>query len=337
MDKRNAEKKPGVRSLAKVTGLSVATISRVLNKSDSVTGETRDRVLKAMQEIGFTPNASARALATKRTRTIGAVVPTLAHSIFARFLNAVERKLAEHGYGLVIATTGDDPDIEEKRARELLNLGAEGLIFSGADHTEALIDWLATAGVPAVWTSVSEGRHGVPGIGYNNHTIGWKAIRYLLSLGHRNIAVIHGPTANNDRTRMRIEGVKAGARGSDASVRFLETSLDVKGGSQAARRILGEPSSPSAAFCLSDILALGVLFEAERRDIAVPDRLSLMGCDDLDWSAHSTPPLTTLRLPTARMGQKAAKALVDHLEDARPISDQELDASILERQSTAPF
>lgn len=335
MDKRNPIKKPGVRSLAKATGLSVATISRVLNKSDSVTGETRDRVLKAMQDIGFTPNASARALATKRTRTIGAVVPTLSHSIFARFLNAIEQELAEHGYGLVIATTGDDLEIEEKRARELLNLGAEGLIFSGTDHTDALIEWLSTAGVPAVWTSVSEGKHGVPGIGYNNHTIGLTAIRYLLSLGHRDIAVIHGPTPKNDRTRMRIRGVRTGARGTDANIEFFETSLDVEGGSQAAQQMLGRSSPPSAIFCLSDILALGVLFEAERRNIAVPERLSLMGCDDLDWSAHSSPPLTTLRLPTARMGHKAAKALVDHLEDAKPISDLELDASILERKSTA--
>ncbi|MEP3275027.1 MAG: LacI family DNA-binding transcriptional regulator [Stappiaceae bacterium] len=337
MGKRYPEKKPGVRTLAKATGLSVATISRVLNKSQSVTGETRDRVLKAMQEIGYTPNASARALATKRTRTIGAVVPTLAHSIFARFLNAVEQELALNGYGLVIATTGHDLQVEEQRARELLDLGAEGLIFSGADHTDGLFKWLKTTGIPAVCTSVSQGRAGLPAIGYNNTNIGLTSVRYLLSLGHRHISVIHGPKDTNDRTRMRLAGVQSAGIGKDAKIEFFETSLDVEGGSRAAQDILKTRAQPSAIFCLSDILALGVLFEAGRQNIAIPEQLSLMGCDDLDWSAHSAPPLTTLKLPTARMGQEAARSLVDFLEHARTIKTIELGASVLERQSTAHF
>ncbi len=327
-------KNPGVRGLAKATGLSVATISRVLNNSDQVNVKTRERVLAAMRETGYVMNSAARALATNRTKTIGAVVPTLAYSIFARFLNAVERELADHGYALVIATTDGDPEVEERRTRELLDMGAEGIILSGAIHDRTLLQLLENRQIPAVCTSVCKTRNGLPAIGYDNALIGQMAISYLADLGHRSVGVVHGPLADNDRTRLRVSGVTRGAGKRDVRVDFRETVLEVAGGVEAAAGLFAMPNRPTAILCLSDILALGALFESGRAGLAVPDDISVMGCDDLDWAAHCHPPLTTVRLPTARMGRMVAVSLIERLDSAVDIGDRAIEASIVERSST---
>ncbi|MCG8650590.1 MAG: LacI family transcriptional regulator [Pirellulales bacterium] len=335
MKQEHHPRRPGVRSLAKATGLSVATISRVLNNSDAVTEATRERVLNAMRDAGYVPNPAARALATNRTRTIGAVVPTVAHSIFARFLNAIEIELAMHGYALVIATTDNDLEVETRRAKELLNLGAEGLILSGADHQEHLLSLVAAANIPTVCTSIHRAGDGLPSIGYNNARIAYSAIQYLSGLGHSKIAVLHGPEAGNDRTQLRLAGVHRAARKFGATIELHPTTLDADGGTDAAREMFDGVIDASAVLCLSDIIALGVLFEANRRGIRIPQDVSLMGFDDLDWAAISSPPLTTIRLPTGRMGQKVALALVRYLDDKTPIKSVRLDAKIVERGSTA--
>lgn len=328
------EKKPGVRTVAAATGLSVATVSRVLNGAASVREETRAQVIATMRELGYAPNPAARALATQRTKTIAAVIPTLSHSIFARFLNAVELALAERGYALVIATTNGDPQQELRRVNEVLGMGAEGLILSGATHDPKLLALIAQRAVPTVCTSIYSPRYRLPTIGYDNAGLGREALRYLIGLGHRRIAVIHGPLKDNDRTVLRLKGVERGmAEG--VSLNSVETSLDSEGGAMVARPLLAGRRRPTAVLCLSDVLALGVLFEAERGGLTVPDDLSVMGFDDLDWAAVCEPPLTTLRLPTARMGRRTADALVDHLDEGRDLPNVKLDAAVVERASTA--
>lgn len=323
----------GVRGLAKATGYSVATISRVINGADNVSRRTRAIVEAAIAAVGYQPNYAARALSTRRTRTIGAVIPTLAHSIFATFLNAIERELATHGYALIIATTGGDPKNELLRARALIDLGAEGLIVSGAARDPRFKQLLAGGRLPVVVTSFFDRRNPIPTIGYDNRALGRDAIRHLRDLGHRNVAVLHGPRNNNDRTRLRLAGVRAAA--GDCRVSFIECALDAVGGAQGALRALEPHPRCTAMLCLSDVLALGAVFEARRTGLNVPLQLSIMGFDDLDWAAVCEPPLTTLHLPTAEMGAAAARALVRHLDEGVGIEPQALDAAIVVRASTA--
>ena len=323
----------GVRDLARSTGFSVATISRVINGADHVAPETRRQVLAAVAAQGYVPNPAARALSTRRSRTIGAIIPTLAHSIFATFLNAVERELAGHGYALVIATTGGDPHLEFQRASDLLDLGAEGLIVTGAVRDKAFARLIDNRRLPVVATSIYAPSSTVPTIGYDNRALGRLAVQHLRGLGHENIAVLHGPLQHHDRTVLRVAGVRAAARGAQLSL--IECSLDTAGGVQGARAALCQRPRPSAILCLSDVLALGAMFEARRAGLAVPRQLSIMGFDDLDWAALCDPPLTTLHLPTTEMGQLAARALVGFLDKGLAIVPQRLDAAIVVRQSTA--
>lgn len=333
MEKSDKKKKPSVKSLAQATGLSVATISRVLNKSESVQSKTRDRVLAAMEEHGYVMNSAARALSTNRTRTIGAVVPTLSHSIFAKFLNTIEQSLADKGYMLVVATCDGDINTENKRARELLDLGTEGLILSGNKHDETLIKTTQDRQIPVIFTSVSDTGINIPAIGYDNSALAEDAIDYLVNQGHKNIHIVHSPADDNDRIAMRLSGVEKAANKQNIRVTYSCVSLDVAGGTEAASNFINQAESASACLCMSDILALGMLFEFNRRGVSVPEQISIMGFDDLDWAAHSHPKLTTIGLPTLSMGEHTANTIVDYLDKQIPMENIKLEANIIERET----
>lgn len=276
--------------------------------------------------------AAVIALSTRRSRTIAAIIPTLAHSIFATFLDGVERELALHGYALVVTTTGGSLAREALRAREMLQLGAEGLIVSGSMREAGFEAWALARRIPVVATSIYHAKGALPTIGYDNRALGRQAMDHLRGLGHRRIAVLHGPVADNDRTRLRLEGVHSAAL--DRALRLHETTLDATGGAAAARAALAARPRCTAMLCLSDVLALGALFEARRLGLAVPAQVSVMGFDDLEWAAVADPPLTTLRLPTLQMGELAARALVDYLDSATPIKSRLLPAEVVLRAST---
>lgn len=329
-----SSKRPGVRAIAEHTKLSVATISRVLNGASNVRPETREKVNKAIAELGFRPNPAARALSTNRTRTIGAVVPTLSHSIFTRFLDGAEQELAQHGYALVLATAEGGCAQEYQRVREIMNLGAEGMMISGATHAPELLSLVSQQGLPTVCISIYKPDFQLATIGYDNEGLAGEAIGFLHGLGHRHIAVLHGPDEDNDRTQLRLKGARVA--GQELEVSFAGGSLDVAGGVAATAQVLGLPGRPTALLCLSDVLALGALFELARAGIKVPEEVSVMGFDDLDWAAVSEPALTSIRLPTTSMGRKAARALIGKLDQDLPLVSERLDAEIVVRGSTAP-
>ncbi len=327
--------KSGIRDIAQKAGVSIATVSRVLNDSSKVSRDTRERVLKVMDRSGYRLNAAAKALATSRTHTIAAIIPTLEHSIFAVFLNAIEDQLAKAGYSLVIATHGFDKDTETRRCNEVLRLGAEGIILSGADHDNALLKTLKVSGVPFLFTSVYEATSRHPSFGYDNLALASQAIEYLAELGHRNITVLHGPCENNDRMQLRVKGIKSAAgKLKNVTVRLEEAALQITGGSDAAQRWVADNSLPDACLCLADVLALGVIFEAHKQRLSIPGELSVMGFEDLDWAASCSPSLTTIALPAAEMGREAASAIVNHLDNNAALDHRLFAAKIIERQST---
>lgn len=327
--------KPGIRNIALRAGVSTATVSRVLNNSGQVSEDTRNRVLDIVKISGYQPNAAAKALATNRTRTIAAIVPTLEHSIFAVFLNAIEDQLAKYGYGLVIATHGFDKDTEVKRCNELVHLGAEAIILSGADHNEDWLNSLRASGVPVIFTSVYNPQSTFTSYGYDNESLGYQAINFLAELGHKHIHVLKGPCHNNDRMRLRVSGVeKAKRTHRKVKITLEEVEPNVSGGSRAMRGWVKKNSMPDACLCLADVIALGVIFESYKHNINVPENLSVMGFENLDWADSCTPALTTIALPAAEMGRQAASALVSHLDNHTTLEHQLFDAHIIERDST---
>ena len=321
-----------IREIASRTGFSIATVSRVFNQPEAVSARTREVIEHAAQRLGYHPHPAARALATRRTRIVGAVIPGIEHSIFARFMAALERELGQSGYALVLATTGNDAQVELERCSDLIRMGAEGIVVSGLDHHAGLLAMCAQRRIPLLCTSIfaPESAH-PPTIGYDNFSLAATAAGYLKGLGHDRIGVVHGPRHNNDRTRLRIEGIRSVL----PDVLLVECGMSVEGGSGALARLDRDGALPTAVLCLSDVLAQGVYFEALRRGFRIPGTLSIMGFDDLDWARWMSPPLTTMHLPVDEMGHETAAALVRHLEDGAPLVSRKLEGQVVERDSTA--
>ncbi len=334
MSRKITQKKANLRDVAKASGVSVATVSRVMNSPQTVSPKTRARVEIAIRDLKFVPSAAARAINSGRTRFVGALVPTLDNAIFARFLAAMETRLIDSGLALVVATTNDDPEIEVQRAENMLKIGAEGLVVSGVTHHPDLHTLIERSQLPAIATSYYDLNADWPTIGYDNASASRLALQHLLDLNHRKIAVVHGPAEKNDRTRARLNGLTTEL---DVDFRFYETRISVESGVRAARDMLQDQDAPSAVLCLSDVLAHGVLFEFQRSGAAVPDRFSVVGIDDLPASAHSVPRLTTVHLPVSQMGTTTAEAMAAWVEDKVVPDSTQIHPVLQERESTAKY
>lgn len=306
-------KRTNLRDVAQAAGVSVATVSRVLNTPEIVLKDTRQRVEAAIAELRFHPSAAARAINSGRTKIVGALIPALDNDTFALTIEAIENRLGDFGLSLVVATTAEDPEQELRRAKDLVNIGVEGLVLPGVHHSDALHELIEKTGTPTVVISYFQPDFIYPTIGYDNQKASQLALCHLVELGHRKIAIVHGPTRNNDRTRERIKG--AWSNRSDVTLAFFETKLSVAGGGTVVSRIVDGETVFDAFLCFTDVLAFGVLFELQRKGLSVPDDLSVMGIHDLPSSEALFPRLTTVRLPARQMGRHAAEAMANWIEE----------------------
>ncbi|WP_422051009.1 LacI family DNA-binding transcriptional regulator [Shimia sp.] len=325
------KKRANLRDVAREAGVSVATVSRVLNTPDLVQEATRSRVQRVIDDLGFVRSAAARAINSGRTQILGALVPTLDNDIFAITLNAMENRLVELGFSLVVATTDEDPEKEARKAKELLDNGVEGLVLTGKSHTKALFDMLERRDVPALVISCFDPEYSLPTIGYDNHKAAALAYQHLRSSGHENIAVVHGPTAFNDRTQARLAAIAELQGGTLRNA--LETELSVAGGAQAVRELLSQPNEYDAILCLSDVIAFGALNALHRAGKSVPKDISVMGIQDLPASAETYPRLTTVHLPVQQMGRQAAEGIANWVVDQRPPAPTEVQSRLIERET----
>ena len=329
----NGKKRPNLRDVARRSGVSAATVSRVLNSPEKVSSETRDRVLSAIEELRFVRSAAARAINSGRSRVVGALTPTLDNAIFARVLEGLEGRLAEHKLSLIVSSTGDDPDVEAEKAQHLVDIGAEGLIVSGVHHNAAFEKLVERTSIPVVGISYFSQDYHLPTVGYDNRAIALMALQHLYDLGHRKLAVIHGPSWNNDRTRARLESLAQS--GLPVQLDYYEVGIAVSEGCAAVTRILETGTPYTGYLCLSDVLAAGAIFELQRNRIDVPGDISVTGMEDLPSSSFIYPALTTVRLPVLEMGANAGEALASWLETGERPESLLLPSRFVERQSTA--
>lgn len=330
-------RRPTLADVARLAGVSTATISRCLNTPAAVSPATRAKVLATIEALGFELDATARALASGRTMTVGAVVPTLDNAIFASGIQGLQARLAADGYTLLLASSEYDPAQEIAQVRALLQRGADGLMLIGQDHPDEVFERLAQRGVPYVLTWTLSLAH--PSVGFDNAALAGEVAAYLWSIGHRRIAMIAGRTAGNDRARDRLAGVRAVIRARGGTLpgsHVLERDYAIDEGREAMRALLSLDPRPSAVTCGNDVLAFGALFEAQAQGLAVPADISITGFDDLPLAAALTPALTTVAVPAAAMGRRAAEYLLRRLAGATAAARTELPTSLILRGSTGP-
>jgi len=326
-----------LNDVARAAGCSASTVSRVLRTPHVVRDEVVQRVLAAVRKLGYTPNNAARALRSRRTRMIGAVLPTLEHAIYARLANALESDLAADGYSLIVTTSGFDAHKELEQTQLMIERGAEGVVLVGDAHERALYEFLSLRNVPYINTYVYTRQAAHPCVGFDNRRAARQATDYLLSLGHTEIAMLTGVRKDNDRVRARIQGVEEALKERGLTIaqeRIIEGPYSITAGRNGMRRLLNLAVRPEAVICTSDILAFGCLAECVSAGIAVPRELSITGFDDLDFAAHLNPPLTTMQVPAIEMGTQAGRFLIDTLEGKSPLDRVELEARLIIRGTT---
>jgi LacI family transcriptional regulator len=331
----------GIRDVAQRADVSIATVSRALNNPTTVRPDLRTRIDAAAKELGYIPDAAARALSSRRTRTIGAVIPTVDNAMFARGVEALQRYLSSKDYLLLLATSGYDPEVEHRQAQNMIARGVDGLILRGDVHTEGLRQLLATQRIPFVNVGVYHPDRPYACVGADNEAAAYRACRHLIGLGHRRIGMVAALALNNDRASARVLGVRRALAEAGLSLEprwSIEVPYHLDDARQGARTLLPPAAAdrPTALVCGNDVIAYGVLLEAERRGLRVPQDLSVMGFDDLEWSRHLRPSLTTMHMPTDEIWTRAGEYLVHTLASLPTTLHYEVEASLVVRESTGP-
>ena len=334
---RPSANKITILEVAQAARVSTATVSRVLNGNTSVEQSLCKRVTAAAGRLGYTPHAAARALASQRSRTIGAVMPTLENINFAVGVAALQRRIAEAGYTLLLGSSNYDLEEELRQVKALAGHGVAGMMLVGARHKASLYEFLKAKNIPFVNTWVMDSRH--PCVGFDNREIGRALADHLLNLGHVEFGVIAQITGHSDRAAGRVIGIRRALAARGVALpqeRLIECPHKITEGELALRALMASSKRPTAVICGTDVLAFGALIEARRLGIAVPRDLSIAGINDAEFAAHLTPPLTTMRLPADEIGTRAAEYLLGCV-DARPKeAATQVQVRLVVRASTAP-
>jgi LacI family transcriptional regulator len=332
-----AKERIRIEDVAKLAGVSTATVSRVLSKPDLVKSARRSSVLAAVKKLGYVPDQSARALASGRTYTVGCVVPSIDHAIFAKSTQSLQTALLQDGYQLLIASHDYNAQTEHSAVLALQQRGVDAIVLVGADHLPATWRSIKAWRKPAVLTWSCDAR--LPSIGFDNHAVAMALTNHVIGLGHRCIGLISGLTLHNDRARARIDGVRDAMKRARLSLpeRYItEQPFNLAGGRLGLQTLMRLPRKPTAIVCGNDLLAAGALLEAQRMGLRVPHDVSICGIDNQELSRELNPTLTTVNLPTQDLGRITAQHIIAALAGEAPARQLLLPFELVVRGSTGP-
>lgn len=340
-ERRRASRPPKVRleEVAQAANVSAATVSRVLNNPSLVTEELREKVLKATKRLGYVAHGAARALASRRSRALGAVVPNLSNTIFSDTIEAFQQRLDPEGYTMLLARFDYDEEAEYRSVRTMIERGVDGLMLVGVTRSGELDRLLRSSGIPFVQTWAPARASGHPTIGYDHATLARIVVDHLAGLGHRDIGVVAGLTRHNDRVRARLAGLRAALRRHRIPLpehRVAYTEYRIAKVREAFRALQRQGELPTALIANNDVVALGLLLEAQAQGIGVPRHLSIVGVGDLEIVEHLDPALTTVRTPKHAIGTMAADYLLARIAGRGFAIPAELPLELVVRETTAP-
>ena len=329
-----------IYEVAKRAGVSASTVSRVLSRPDLVSLKTRQRVMRAVDRLGYTPNSTAKNLRQARTGKLLVTVPDISNPFFSQILQGIEDAALREDYAVLFGDTQHDAAREERYALMLKSKEADGLIFLGHRLPEAAAD-LARAAAPRCAPVVNgcefNPRLGVPSVHIDNARAAADVMHVLYDLGHQRIGVITGPLAS-PLSRDRLRGATTTARNRRAQDLLVESGdFSVESGAAGAARLLADAKPPTAIFCFNDEMAIGVLEAARERRLRIPRDLSVVGFDDIRFARYMEPPLTTVSQPMRAIGEGTVRLLLSIINDDSTAPESvTLPHTIVRRGSTAP-
>ncbi|WP_083930663.1 LacI family DNA-binding transcriptional regulator [Chitiniphilus shinanonensis] len=306
-----------ISAVARQAGVSVATVSRVLNGQAVVKAETRDKVMAAVDALGYRMNHLARNLRTAASRLLLTMVPDVGNPFYAEIVRGIDSVARQQGYFVLLCDTGADPGRERSYFDLLRTRRADGAICLDPDTVQQA---LAEEAAPLPWVACCEfdPEAAVPYVGIDNRAAAREAVQHLLARGHHRIALI-----NSDERFLYARQRRQGYRDAltDAGLRLHPEwqvnvrSLDFAAGAEAAAWLMALPEPPSAIFAVSDTLAIGVLRGLRDAGRRVPDDVAVIGFDDIALAAQVDPPLTTVAQPMRELGETAARLLLQRLAE----------------------
>ncbi len=333
-----------IKDIAKRAGVSHSTVSRALHGSPLISSETAERIRRISAEMGYFPSAAARSLKTNRSRALGVIVSNIDDPFFSEILQGVEEIARVRGYSMFIAASMRDPERERAIVQDMRERRVDGVIICSASFNTVQQRKLLEYGIPIVVVNnqaAEDYRYSI----YHDDVEGSRQVtRYLIELGHKKIAYmgnsLSGRTTMDRLTGFRQEMEAAGLLIPD------EYIYEVPGGSPedglaALDHFLDLPDPPSSLFCFNDMMAIGALKGLHKAGIRVPKDISVVGFDNIVFSAYTNPPLTTLDQPKRFIGEEAARLILTILDPGAggEVPNQEihkLQGKLLVRQSTAP-
>ncbi len=328
-----------IREVARRAGVSTATVSRALNRPDMVRAETRDRILKVVEETHFVYDGIAVSMISGRSHTIGLIIPTIMNSIYAASTQSIQRAAQAVGYTVLLGASEFSPKQEAMLAQRLLERRVDGLILTGGNHEPTLIQKIRTNSVPFLITWKLMRDQDWPSVSFDNYKAAWAAVDFLVSLGHRRLGLVCGRTDINDRALDRRQAFEDCLRHHGLTVDpalIHERDFEMEEGASAMAAMLRTLEPPTAVFCANDIQAIGALSLCRERGLSVPGDISIIGFDDLPATSYTRPKLTTVRVPAADMGRRAAEILIASIERKIPVQSVELQTEVIVRETTAP-
>jgi LacI family transcriptional regulator len=306
-----------VKDVAQRAGVSLGTVSNVLNRPERVGVETRERVLRAIEELGFVRNEAARQLRAGQSRTIGLLVLDIGNPFFTDIAAGVERAATVAGLSVVLCNSGENPEREDHYLNLLQEQRAYGILVTPVTEKYTRIEEIRKRGTPTVLVDRGSSRRQCS-VSVNDVVGGELATAHLLSQGHERIAFAGGPFKINQMAD-RLAGMReaySAAGVSEAKIELVETAtLKVASGRDAGARILAMPQRrrPTAVFCGNDLVALGLLQELTRLRVSVPGDIAIVGYDDIDFAGAAAVPLTSIRQPRSQLGQAATELLIEEV------------------------
>ncbi|WP_026874420.1 LacI family DNA-binding transcriptional regulator [Jiangella gansuensis] len=330
---------PNIREVALRAGVSVGTVSNVLNRPELVAEQTRERVHAAIAELGFVRNDSARQLRVGRSRTLGLVVLDVANPFFTDVARGVEDLANQEGLAVILCNTDEDPRKQSSHLDLLAEMRVQGVLINPIDASDGRIKTLRERGTPVVLFD----RLGDPtvecSVAVDDLLGGRLAAQHLIDSGHRRILFVGGPLTLR-QVQERYDGAVDAieASGADIEMGAVTTpALNVVGGRMAGDQIAASGDLPSAVFCANDLVALGVLQALTHAGLRVPADVAIVGYDDIDFAAAAAVPLTSVRQPRQLLGRTAAELLLAETTEAEHTHRQVIfEPELIVRDSSAP-
>jgi LacI family transcriptional regulator len=331
--------KPKLKDVAELAGVSIGSASRALSTPHLVKPATLEKVTAAVLKLGYIRDGAARALASRRTHSIGAIFPTFNNPVFAEAVQALQQRLNELGYHLIISSHEYDQERELINVRNMIERGIEGLLLVGTEHSPAVYDALNASHCPFILMWSLDGSHPHHCVGFSNEEGGRMVAKHLVDLGHKNIAMISGVVAFNERATYRLKGLAEALKEAGielAPTQIIQQPFTLEGGRAGLRIAMELTPRPTAIVCSTDVTCMGAIAEARLQGIDVPTELSITGFDDIDFAAVSVPALTTVCVPSTDIGISSANNIIAMIE-GRPVARRErVQIDLVVRQSTAP-